>query len=272
MTDKPASPRPASPQSKKQRSPNYPAFSLEHAISKVSLLYAKNKRFPVPMTTAIEQMDYRRDSSTGQQAIAALKAFALLEDQGSGENRKVQVTDLAMKIILGHADKKMLRDAALAPALNAEVWGKFFSAEDGLAPDQAIFHYLVFDRDGKFNPESAPSFIAQLKNTARFAGLDTSTALQESADTSTDEGSEKASASLKTPSTSPPANPQFHSEGYSSTAETRSETFSLDKGEVYIRWPAQITLHEFEDIEQWLDILKRKIKRGLNLANTAGAE
>lgn len=47
----------------------------------------------------------------------------------------------------------------------------------------------------------------------------------------------------------------------------KSETFALDDGEVVIRWPAKLTTHEFEDIEQWMDILKRKIKRGIQEGN-----
>lgn len=43
----------------------------------------------------------------------------------------------------------------------------------------------------------------------------------------------------------------------------RQETFVLDSGEIVIQWPTEISAESFEDFSDWLDILKRKIKRSV---------
>lgn len=43
--------------------------------------------------------------------------------------------------------------------------------------------------------------------------------------------------------------------------DMREETFALDNGDVVIRWPSKMTPESFEDFSDWLEILKRKVKR-----------
>src|SRR5688572_8359223 len=107
----------------KARSPNYPSLSLAKAIEKAGVLHGRYKRHPVPVNAAFQAMEYKAGSSTGQQAIAALRAFGLMDVQGSGENRKVQVSDRAQKILLNHPSRPtLLREAALNPKIHKEIW------------------------------------------------------------------------------------------------------------------------------------------------------
>jgi hypothetical protein len=46
-----------------------------------------------------------------------------------------------------------------------------------------------------------------------------------------------------------------------STGDTKTETFTLDRGEVVMRWPATMTAQDLQDVEDWLEIVKRKLKR-----------
>jgi hypothetical protein len=46
-------------------------------------------------------------------------------------------------------------------------------------------------------------------------------------------------------------------------AGVKQDIFTADTGEVVVRWPAVISEADFEDIEGWLDMLKRKIKRSV---------
>lgn len=41
----------------------------------------------------------------------------------------------------------------------------------------------------------------------------------------------------------------------------KQETFSLEAGDLTVRWPAKLSPDELKDVEDWLDILKRKIQR-----------
>jgi len=43
----------------------------------------------------------------------------------------------------------------------------------------------------------------------------------------------------------------------------RYESFMLDHGEITIQWPSEMSAESFEDFSDWLDILKRKIKRSV---------
>lgn len=45
----------------------------------------------------------------------------------------------------------------------------------------------------------------------------------------------------------------------------RQDVFSIAEGEVSIQWPASLSPESFEDIGDWLDILKRKIGRSVRL-------
>lgn len=170
---KPAVPS-ASPPAKvpKHRSPNYPSLDLGKSVQKVTLLYAANKRHAVPVSAALTSMEYGAESSTGQQALAALKYFGLVEYEGAGDSRKVKVSERAAKIVGNHSDREnLLREAALSPAIHRELWTKFFT-EDGLAPDAAISEYLVYERpEAKFSDEAAGPFIEQFKRTVGVAKL-----------------------------------------------------------------------------------------------------
>ncbi|MFO0836453.1 MAG: hypothetical protein U0638_15915 [Phycisphaerales bacterium] len=202
----------AKPEVKKvprHRSPNYPSMNLERSLEKAALLAAKFKRHGVPTATALEAMEYKPDSSTGQQALASLSYFGLVEYEGSGNKRHVKVTDIAAKIIGDHSDRpRLLKEAALAPAIHREVWDKYHKGDDGLAPDATIKQYLQWDREGaKFNPEALDPFIEQFKQTIAFAGLDSSASISsDSAEKFDGAGADAMMEPTKvnTPTTRPP--------------------------------------------------------------------
>lgn len=161
------------PKVPKHRSPNYPGLTLERAIAKAALMYnSEFRRHAVPLKDGMAKMEYSADSSTGQQALAAMKYYGLVELEGTSDKRQVRVSERAAKIVANHADRdRLIKEAALLPAIHREVWGKFYT-EDGLAPDATIRQYLVWDRpESRFSEDAATAFIAQFKQTAQFAKL-----------------------------------------------------------------------------------------------------
>jgi hypothetical protein len=48
----------------------------------------------------------------------------------------------------------------------------------------------------------------------------------------------------------------------------KQETFTLTEGRVSIHFPSRMSKDDFEDFEDWLDILKRKIKRSIKADDT----
>jgi len=167
----------------KHRSPNFPSISLSKAIEKVSLLHVAFRSHPAPVANALIAMKYNPEGSTGQQALAAVKAFGLVEVNGVGRERKVKVSDRGLRIIGNHPSKAdLIREAALLPHMNREVWEHFCISGDGLI-DEPVRVYLEMERqEGRFNPDAIAPFLAQLKATALFAGLDSPRTLIEDAD------------------------------------------------------------------------------------------
>src|SRR5690349_14936005 len=66
----------------KTRSPNYPSMDLAQAIGKIPAMYAAMKRHEVATENAIAAMGLKHTGSTGKLAIAAMRAYGLIEGRG----------------------------------------------------------------------------------------------------------------------------------------------------------------------------------------------
>jgi len=159
---------------KRNRSPNYPVVNLKSAIAYTEKLhaYANGQHF-VPLHAAFEDAwGMKKGSAYGKQVVAAIKAFGLVDETGSGDARQIRISDTGDKIRGGHSDRdRLLRQAAIAPKLHAELWSEF-GGNGNLPPDASMRQYLVFDRDGnRFNESSVGDFIAEFRETVDFAAL-----------------------------------------------------------------------------------------------------
>src|SRR4051812_5063904 len=85
---------------KRLRSPAYPFISLKAAVERARIFYDKEKRNSANVQVAVKHWDYKAKSSGGVQTVAALKAFGLMKDIGTGDARQVQLTELGLRIIL----------------------------------------------------------------------------------------------------------------------------------------------------------------------------
>jgi hypothetical protein len=151
---------------KKSRSPNYPMIGLEKALERARTLQIQAGRHFMPVGTAHTLWNYKKGA--GDQTVAALRYFGLLEVQGEKEGRQVRVTDMARRILGDAPDRdELLKVAALKPDLHKEIWEKY----EGELPasDQIIRGYLVWDRN--FNENFVDDFIAQFRGTIAYAKL-----------------------------------------------------------------------------------------------------
>jgi hypothetical protein len=64
------------------------------------------------------------------------------------------------------------------------------------------------------------------------------------------------------PQTTPPLNPAFRTAPPIASG-IKQNVFSGETGEVIIRWPAVLSPSDLEDLEGWLDMVKRQIKRSV---------
>jgi hypothetical protein len=153
------------------RSPNYPAILLQDAIEKARQLWDSEKRNAANVKVVAKHWGYNSVKSSGLLvSLAALKAFGLTQDTGSGDNRRVQLTDLAQKIILDARSVSPERDAAirqaaLQPKMHSELW----NAWDQMPSDENLRHELIVKYH--FNENTVGKFIEDYKETIRFAKL-----------------------------------------------------------------------------------------------------
>ncbi len=159
----------AKPKMQRHRSPNYPIIDLDTAINRIEVLRKQAQRHFVPLKTAYQLWDYTPKSAFGNQAIAALRAYGLIDIQGKGDARQIRVSDRGYRILLNDTEaEKLLKEAAIAPKLHAELLRKY-GGGDGLPSSMVLRNYLLLERD--FNEKSVDAFIRQFQRTLNYAKL-----------------------------------------------------------------------------------------------------
>ncbi len=156
------------------RSPAYPGINLETAIKKAKEFYSQERRSSANVKVAVQNWGFKPTSGGGYVVIAALKSFGLITEQGSGDSRTIQLSDLALRILLDERidspDREAaIKKAALSPKIHAQLWGKYGANNPS---DGNLRHYLLFDL--KFNENTVDDFIREYKDTIEFAKLNSS--------------------------------------------------------------------------------------------------
>jgi hypothetical protein len=237
------------PGGKRVRSPAYPGVSLPKAIEYAQAFYAKEHKHAAAPAIAARAMGFTdHKSGAAGTALAALKKFGLLLEDEKGQ---VHLSPWALDIILApsedHAARlKAIREAALAPVVYRELWEKW---NGRLPSDQNIGYYL--ERERSFNPNVIRSFIKDFRATVEFAGLNSGATGESSGEHEQDETGEDGAG----------GNQGRRQRRRAMQAGMKEATLPLDVGEVVVQWPEQISPDEVEDIEGWIEVVIRKIKR-----------
>jgi hypothetical protein len=257
-------PTPPSAETKtKDRSPNYPAIGLRRALELAQKLWDSDKRQPVLGPRAALNMGFTAKSSAGQLALAAMKKYGLLDAEGSGDQRKVKLTEFAITLLNPSASNReqLLKDAALKPAIHLELWGKY--GAEGASPG-TIHDYLVFER--KFTEQAATTLIDQYKDTIGFAKLADSDKVQD-----TQPGQDPPPNVTQNPAADPTKVPPYTPPkgAYGSAAERqtlppmtaniRYLPIPLDIGDAPI--PVGMSDSDFDLLLETLKLWKKKIVR-----------
>lgn len=155
----------------KDRSPNFPFISLSAAVDRAKAFYDEERKGAAPVTRAGIHWKYSPNSSGLIQTVAALKSYGLMVDEGSGTDRRLRLTELALRIVLDTRPDsperaEMLRRAALSPNVCSEVHANW---PDGLPSDETLHHCLVLERS--FAPPNALRAVKILKENQQFAKL-----------------------------------------------------------------------------------------------------
>lgn len=151
------------------RSPSYPGIDLELAVRRARELWEREHHYQAEVPTILGHWGYGAKSGGGFAAVAALKTFGLLEDHGTGADRKAWLSKLAQDILTAEseADRRAhVRRAALEPQVHKVLWERFNSR---LPSDQSLQLFLTRERN--FTPSGASELISEWKRTMAYAGL-----------------------------------------------------------------------------------------------------
>jgi hypothetical protein len=178
----------------RHRSPAYPAVPLKVALERAKQFYGEQRDRPAPVGAALDIWGFKPKSGTGGVMVAALKQFGLMDELNTGDVRKIQLTDLALRIIRDERDPSPARDkhikrAALTPKIYAEMWKEW---RETFAADATMRFFLIHDK--KYNEASVSELIADYKDTIKFAKLTDSDKLP-----SSEEGQEESAADIPQP-------------------------------------------------------------------------
>ena len=161
-----------------KRSPSFPYIGLDKAVSRIEQMDAAHKTFETSMPVAAQTWGWASKSSSLLQTVAALKAYGLLADTGSGAGRKIQVTDLARQILHDARPGKRedaLREAVMKPKLFSEYikkWGanrpvdahciSELRMDRGFSDDAAKTFLKVYDANSSYvDPSVSNSVVSQ---------------------------------------------------------------------------------------------------------------
>jgi hypothetical protein len=164
---------PASPAAKKERSPNYPAFSLVEALTRVRVIWDHEKTAPVPAALAIGHLGFTATSSSGLRSLATLLQFGLLEAIGRGDGKLVKVTERA-RLLIRHPDQgapeylDAIRAAALSPRMHSEMWE--YAKSTGAWPSDKALRWKLESEYG-FSGSAIDQFLAEMRESFALAKL-----------------------------------------------------------------------------------------------------
>lgn len=228
------------------RSPAYPAFSLKKAIERLGVLYKEERRNLVHTDVVLKHWGYDPKSSNGLRAIAALKQFGLIEDQGKKDDRQVRLSELGFELVMPESEGNEehlahLRQAALRPVLHKAIWEEY---NGDLPSDAALRRYLIKSKN--FNDSFVDPFVRQFRSTIAFAKLSKADTIEQPEGQSGDEDED-----METPKDRPKdKNPgTMGGEGFSppkppSGLRDFPLYTSASKGALYV--PGQLTKKDFE--------------------------
>lgn len=154
---------------KKERSPSFPFISLRKCIERAQALYDNHRREPARLAVVAPSWGYSPKSSGVLQTAAALKQFGLIDDLGSGDDRKIVLTKLGHTIL---ADARpgvreaALKDAARSSTMIAEYLPRWVPTRPS---DAHCISELHLDRG--FTEDAARSFLRIFDETISYAEL-----------------------------------------------------------------------------------------------------
>jgi hypothetical protein len=244
------------PKEKRQRarSPEYPALSLEQALGRAKVLYENDGLTFVPFASALKHWGYGPKSGTGLRILAALKQYGLIQEEGSGKDRKVELSKLGQEALLAPNKTAAIQKAATMPKAYQWLRGKWPAP----LPSDQTMRYVLETEEG-FTPGAIASLIQNYRATLIFAKLDSTPSRGdiEPSDGGKSEGPGENPAHLQP---LVPPKPAGEVPMTDRQPEIRDMTIPLISGGMAtLRTPWPISLDDYEHLSSWLRMMKRAL-------------
>lgn len=153
----------------RERSPRAPIITLRKAVERAQEFYDVNKRHSVRVESAFAAWNYKPKSSGARQTLATLIMYGILQDTGSGADRKVQLTETAWRYLVDERPEPKtaaLKAMAQAPKIMAELLDAWGSEPPSEAECLAQLHI-----DRGFTEDTARDVLAIYKDNIAFAPM-----------------------------------------------------------------------------------------------------
>lgn len=153
----------------KERSPSFPFIPLSAAIGRLEAFEGMFGRHPTPANKVGLAWEMKPASSQAAQTVAALKAFGLVEYEGTGPGRMTSITEDGRNYL--RAQQSTVKQAiaqrvALNPKVIAHYWKDWGRKRpiDAVALDELVLN-------ASFTQSAAETFLRVYDETIAFAGL-----------------------------------------------------------------------------------------------------
>ena len=241
---------------RRERSPSFPAISLEAALKRLVAFESHFKRSParannIGTAWGLDARQYINRIS------AALRYFGLLDYHGLGKDREIVISDEGRKYLRAQQEevrKRLIQEAALRPKQISLFWDEW---GDDRPSDEVCLDDLMFKY--KFSQVGAKDFLKVYDETIAFAGLHASDRLR-----AEDKDHGSATKNDRGDITDAPGTqrrqqrPRVQHEG---GVGMKEDVFALSEGDVVLQWPESLSRESFEDLQEWTVIVLRKIER-----------
>ena len=241
---------------KRDRSPNFPFIGIESALTRARQLYDQEKRGVAALSVVAKHWNYSLKSSAFLQTIGALKSYGLLDDEGRGLDRRVKLSDVALRVLLDPRQdsperSQLVRQAILNPGIAQAILERF---PDDLPSESNLEHFLIFEC--KFSPEAAKSAVKIFFENNAFCGYynrDKSN-ISQPEDDSIEGGVEVSRAAIAPKAMIPAAQPL--------TGVTTIERIGGPEGPITLQFVTPPSWETFDFLEHYVKLRKSVLKRG----------